>query len=656
QYSSKAVIFGAGMAGQARQSFVQYLEKYGPRRRELINIYNCYGIHDMSGIHEPTYMTEELIMSNLDDLEAFREKDIQFDYYYFDSGWNNPNGDLKDFDPKYWPNGAAKAFERIHGMGMKVGLWTSPASGPAAFYPEVKVPRLSSCGSLPRRESGNAEAYRGMLCIAADPWRSEYLEALCYHVKENHVRGFKFDGNMFICTNPEHNHLPGKYSMEPIMDATIEVLEAVRLECPEIMYMFYWNIQSPLWLLYGDTIYERGILMEGSTPADFPTRLLRQSITVSYDQAAHHAWDHVPLSSGDSLGVWISKWRWANYIGREGWQDAWVMDIARGSLLHQLWGDLSMFEAEDIEFLSYISTWVKDNSYLLQYPQRILGDPWKAEPYGYGYFEGDNGAVFVFNPTFEDQTVELQLGPEIGLSAEFNQQTYEISSIYTAEQAVYRPGQYFLKGGDKFAILLKPHEVKVLEICPGEGLSLIEGTSKEVADKEAVAASGILAVPFAETLREDISWEDPHYQWVIRRMINGRAQYVDTDEAFKEVKSRSDERDRWVTRRIVKGNVTIAPLIEPRTILIGASLTRAGIYWHHHALFDIIKLKGTLNEKELAFQSTPHRWHEEAGGWSWILFELLLDSESSARNVTLEIEAYLPKSVDLKLDVWLYKD
>ena len=651
-YVSKAVIFGVGPKAQGRESFVNYLEKRSPRSRKLLHTYNSYGIYDVASVEEPTYMTENMIMNNLADLETFRARGISFDYYYLDTGWNNPLGDLQDFNPKHFPNGPARVLERISELGMKVGLWTSPSSGAAAFIPGVFDPRLTQCGTLPNQESVGVKPHRGALCLTADPWRQMYENALRYHVRENGVSGFKFDGNEFWCTNTTHDHMPGKYSVESIIDTMIEILEAIRQECPEIMYMFYWNIRSPWWLLFGDTIYERGILMEGSTPADFPTRILRQSITLSYDQAAHHAWDLIPLCCGDSLGVWISKWRWANYIGREGWQDAWIMDIARGSLLYQLWGDLSLFEGEDIDFLEYIYKWATTSPCLLQYPKRILGDPWKAETYGYTYFDKNEGIIFLFNPSFEHRTVTLHLGTEIGFSAARDHQIYEISSIYSAQGAMLLPGQNYLSADEKFDIILNPFEVKVLQVSPCNHLPRV---ILPPAVKEEELPLCIVA-PFEEISREDIFWEDPTKQWPIRRMINGRSQYVDSLEAYQTIKARSDERDRSVTRRVLETNVHISPFQEERSLFVSAILSRDGIYWHHHALFDIVLVHGSLNSEDLPVRTTPSRWHEEAGGWSWILFEIPLVGSDFAREISLEIEAYLPKSVDMNLRAWLFKD
>ncbi len=95
---------------------------------------------------------------------------------------------------------------------------------------------------------------------------------------------------------------------------------------------------------------------------------------------------------------------------------------------------------------------------------------------------------------------------------------------------------------------------------------------------------------------------------------------------------------------------------EEAFLLVIARLSREGMWWHHHCLYDIIRLRATLRGEELPVTSTPQRWHEQAGGWSWILFELLVRPDAISCEICLEIEAYLPKTVDIKLQTWLFRD
>ena len=634
-YQSKVAIFGAGPAGEASQSFQHYLASHSPRALQprWISLYDIYGWHDIAGIDNPTPVTEELVQRSLDALSALRERGITFDCYNIDTGWCNPSGDLCDFDAHLFPSGPDPIVQRVKGMGMKFGLWVSPASGPMAFHPDASNPALAPCGTLPGAPSG---APRGLLCMASEPWRSMFRAALRHHVQANDVRIFKLDGHAFFCTNLEHNHLPGRYSIETLMDAMIDTLQAVRHECPDVMFMYYWGVQSPWWLLYGDTLYERGVLMEGATPSDFPARLLRQSVTTSFDQAAHHAWNSVPLPSHDSLGVWISDTRWGNWMGREGWQDAWLMDIARGSGLTQLWGDLWRLDEQDIDFLARVSAWLHDHGSALDVPRRIGGDPWKGELYGYMYPSASDpeprqAILFACNPQYRTATLTLR-SADLGIAL--------------ADQELEIP--------------LQPFEVQVLYVDgPGGQVSNLSrewragcvGTCLETEP---------LDLQLVEVQREELRGHDAATRFYLRRAVNGRSQYVDTEEAFRLADLRSDERDRPVVLRQFAAQVSLPPLAAPQGTQVSldfiARLSREGVFWHHHALFDVLQLEVALDGRTIPSTHMPSRWHEQAGGWSWILFRIPLPASASPAQLTLKVRAYLPASVDVGFEAWLCRE
>jgi hypothetical protein len=654
-YASKEAVYGVSRAGGAEEAFVAYLAGRSPRRREPLAFYHTYGMHDIAGVDDPTPLTEGLVANSLDRLAALAERGVQFDYYWIDAGWSDPHGDLRGFDPRNFPDGPGALLRRAQGMGMKVGLWTAPASGPMAFHPQVSNPRYAPCGTLPARYAGAPDAgvpqHRGALCLLAEPWRSDFTAALLYHVRENGVRGYKFDGNAFVCHNPTHGHLPGRYSIEPLTDALIGAMMAVEEACGDAFFMFYWSIRSPWWLLFGDTLYERGILMEAATGCDFPAPHLRQSANVSFDQAAHLAWDRAPLSSHDSLGVWLSETRWASWMGAEGWQDAWLMDIARGSLLRQLWGDLNLLGAQDAEFLAAVEEWLRrDGEMLGARPRRILGSPWRAEPYGYAYGDGRRSIVFLYNPTFQAQTVFLDPGPDLALVAPPAGEGWAIRSLYPGrEQRPCSPGLALPQ--HHVETVLQPFEVAFFEVASA-GVEARAAFPAAVIQRERSLA---LPLVLDEVASEPCRWDDPSQTAVLRRAVNGRAFYSDSEEAFRLAALHSDERDRSIVHSRLAGHVQLPPVAENDVaLLLMAQLARDGTAWHHHALFDIVRLVARTGSRELPMRTAPERWHEQAGGWSWILFTIPLEP-GAQRTVSLEVDTYLPASVAATWQAWLYR-
>jgi hypothetical protein len=395
--------------------------------------------------------------------------------------------------------------------------------------------------------------------------------------------------------------------------------------------------------------------MEAATPADSPSVLMRQSVTVSLDQGADYAWERVPLPSQDSLGVWISDTRWGTWMKTEGWQDAWVMDIARGNLLAQLWGDISLFAERDIDFLARMSAWLRAEAPLLTHARRVLSDPWSGDPYGYVHADGTRAVLALHNPGFAERAVSMRLGPDIGLRDGGDMlQGYAIRRLHP-----YDPGYAArsLAADATLTLALAPFEVMMLQIEPSATLSVQLFPERVTNDER----SRRLACSMAEVSRELVAWDaldtmEENERWTIRRAVTGRAQYLDTEATFQESLLHSDPRDRALTWRRMAGSLVVPPRGVASHLLVVAQVSRDGVYWHHRALFDIIRLQATLNGQPVTVATTPRRWHEQAGGWSWITFSIALDPADQPAHVDLEVRVCLPRSVSLEWQVWLVRD
>ena len=168
-------------------------------------------------------------------------------------------------------------------------------------------------------------------CRATEPIRSMYAQAFAHHIRDNGARLLKFDNLTTRCDNPQHEHLPGIYSTEAIINGVIEFYRALDEVCPDVFIMLYWGYRSPWWLLYGDTMFETGVEMEAASPGHMPAPFVRDGVTRKLDQGHVFAKD-VPWLGTDSLGVWLSHWGgWNSGIGTERWQQGLVMDICRGA-------------------------------------------------------------------------------------------------------------------------------------------------------------------------------------------------------------------------------------------------------------------------------------------------------------------------------------
>ena len=282
----------------------------------------------------------------------WQKRGMKFDYFSLDTGWVDPNSDLTRFRPTCYPNGPAEMIRKSESLGMKFGLWFGTCWGAESCwdYPQVLAgqPQIS----MPYRLGYPDKAHEGrMYCFAAEPYfktfkRSDPLSRPGEPCTAAEIRWRGFTA----VTARQHGHLPGKYSIEPTYANLIDIATSARAIAPDVFIMWYWGLKSPFWALYGDLVFESGLQMEGSATSIFPTLYYRDSVTLAQDQNAQIA-KNIPPIIKDSLGVWLADNRWGNFMGKERWREALVMDLGRGDLFFpNIWGNLYHLTSEDVDF------------------------------------------------------------------------------------------------------------------------------------------------------------------------------------------------------------------------------------------------------------------------------------------------------------------
>ena len=627
-YASKTAVIGVGDGARA---FADYLQAHGRRKPQFLNMYSLYGLCEIAtSLFAKIELTEPLVMQSARRMRELQGRGIKFDYYCIDTGWNDPVGDLKTFHPANFPNGPDQALKAVRDLDIKPLLWISPAAGPAVFRGGVANPLVPPGGE------DNVGVW-GMYCLRSDKWRSILRDAMLHHVKQNGVRGFKLDEVTFYCGRSSHGHLPNKHGVENQMDAFIDTLDAVKKECPDLLLMLYWRFMSPWWLLHADTIYERGLLMEGATPSTLPSRLIRQSVTMSLDQGHDYNWNRMPLIGQDSLGVWLSNTRWGSWMGAEGWREAWVMDFIRGNMMHQLWGDLSFLNDEDLNFMETIARCTRENTEVLKHPRRILGSPWRQEPYGYACCEGDRGLIAIHNAQFPADRVRVALNESIGLSST---KSYEVRWIY--KDGSIAPQTQIVNGALDV-------ELGSFEVC----LAQITATKSAVTPaptKPARSGPRKTSARLLQTSCTPLNWSDPRASKRLAMVVNGRTTPTNTPETLAIGPDRSDERDRDIVQENSAGTIALEKYDGASKLIVIASFDREGIAWHHLAPFLITQITATAGSETLKAKTTPRKMHEQAGGWSWVLHEF--DVPPGTREITLSVDAVHPRTVAVSLEIW----
>jgi hypothetical protein len=398
-------------------AFRRHVEGLRPRPTTRASVYSALGWYDFTNPADPLpELTAELVAENLDQLEALADQGVEFDIYMFDDWWERT--DLGSFRRATFPDGPGALVERLESMGMRAGLWwaTTRAVWSAAETPGIEPSwandpthsaRLDLAGGEWQwiEEFSNLFVGERRLCLASEPYRSIFLDAIPRQVAELRAALLKLDCVVLQCTSSAHDHRPGRHSVEPMVDAMVELLQRCEAASPDLRPVWYWGFRSPWYLRFGDIVFDKGLLMEAATVASSPAPTTRQSLTLNVDQAVRHA-RTLPLRLQDSLGVWIGDVAWCNRIGVAEWTDAMLMDIARGSDLVQLWGDLTLLGTDDVATLGALMPWLARQSDALTSAE-LGGDPWRGEAYGYGRPMDGGLVATVLAPAWQGGSVRV---------------------------------------------------------------------------------------------------------------------------------------------------------------------------------------------------------------------------------------------------------
>ena len=608
----KDVVVGASAAGEARQAFLEHLLRNGQRKPDPYAFWDSHGLNDfpLAPTWEEQVVREDEMLRVLDWMEAAQRKYGKlFDYFILDVGWQDHSADLTKFHEEFWPNGPARVVQRVRELGMKFGLWfactniwscqdnsaVKPSFAPG-LENEMPLPTFVPEAGPPGRTFSHPQ-----LCPASEPYRSIFRNAILHHFRENEMRLLKIDNAHYVCHSSSHDHLPGKYSTESMMDAVIGIVDDARETCPDIFVMWYWGHASPFWALFGSTIFESGVRMEASNVSDYPNIFYRDSVTTHVDEGTWFA-DQIPPIVKDSLGVWIGNVQWANFMGKDGWRNAWIADLCRGSVIAQLWGNVFLFDDDDAQFLGETLAWFRKNADILGKPLRILGDPWLGEPYGNLHVGPDRAFIIAHNPTYEHRSVALRLDGSVGLN---HDGAWQVSRIYPDRAEFAKRGGY--REGDLLHWWLRPFEVALLQL--ERGSNQLEPSTSQIDPSEPPA-----------NLSRPVHWA----------MSEGGV---------------ADGRRRFT------GRIDLPAIEEESTIGLVLRFWQRGAPWRGDYINERIEFSASIEGQPVAYTTVPagRVW----GPSNWLGINIDAPIDLSGKVIEVRLEAKIPGDVELAREGWL---
>jgi len=641
---SKASIVGVGGQGGGRQQFVDYIQAHSPRKG-MLAIYDPLGI---TGFPDEAnwVLNDDEMLESTEVLEKLQKQGIKFDYYVPDVGWQDWSGDLTRFWPHGFPEGPGKVIKRVNELGMKWGLWfastwadwscgLNPRSEPSrTIVPGWKWPEYQF------RDNFDSMDGRRTLCLASEPYFGILRDALLHHIQHDHLRFFKLDTGSYFCNSTTHGHLPGKYSTEANYDAVLEIARQAHAASPDLYIMWYWGIRSPFFALHGDSIFESRIRMEGASTGDYPALYFRDAVTLAMDQGVHFN-DLVPPMNKDSLGIWLTDTWWGNAMRKERWREALVMDLGRGNLLFpQLWGELRWFNDADVEFLARIQNLAKANETLFHKRHNILGDPWDNEVYGYSYFQGSHGLIFMNNVDFKSRMVRLSLDDTLGLKTD-GAARLRIISHFPDRAELQVSGEPNFRPGQSIEVWLRPFEVALWEVAArGNTAGGGELAPRNVSASHSGAESHSL--PLQPGLAES---------WMQINFAEPSSQFRSTvlRPTLKEFK------DMGYQKRLLVFRSTLPAFTGPHMLAMVLRFRKDGKWWRHRQPADLVQAKAMIGgQPVIRFETVPNFRQTENNEWCpWLVFKIRTSPEWSGKSVALAVNAYLPPEVEMQSEGWL---
>jgi len=642
---TKVSIVGVGPKEGGRQQFVDYIQAHSPRKG-MLAIYDPLGITDSPG-DANWVLNDEEMLDNVELLGKWQKRGIKFDYYVLDVGWQDWTGDLTRFSPLSFPEGPGRVIKRVNELGMKWALWfaANSAGWSCGLNPKAEPSRAMVAGGkwpLYRFRDNLVSDAGGEFCLASEPYFTILRDALLHHIRHDNLRFFKLDGGTYFCNSTNHNHLPGKYSTEANFDAVIEIARQTRATSPDLYIMWYWGIRSPFFALHGDSIFESRLRMESGVTGDYPALYFRDAVTEAMDQGVYFN-ELIPPMNKDSLGIIITDNPWfEGAMRKERWQEALVMDLGRGNLLFpQLWGELRWFNDADLEFLARIQKLAKQNQALFYKRKTILGDPWSNEVYGYSYFDGAHGFVFMNNMDFQSRPVRLSLDETIGLKTR-DAGNLRIISHFPAQAELQMEGQSNFKAGQAIGTWLRPFEVAMWEVVPEGHAAKAEGllARQDLAPEKAKIESHRLALktePLASWMEIFFGEPDPTFQCPVQRP---------TLEEFKSMGYR---------KRTISYRVKLPEFMGPHMLAFVLRFKKDGKWWRNRQPADLVQAKAMIGDQPIIeFETVPNFRQVDAFQWApWLVFRIRTNPAWPGKDVVLAITAYLPPEVEIQCEGWV---
>lgn len=364
-------------------------------------------------VENPTRLTEELAMRQLEEVVRLKRLGVRFDYYMMNAFWFAPDGAYREWRKPDWPNGPNRWIAACYENGLKPGLWF----GANSMFKMNVAPQWRD--SLAAKSSSQWSKYFDSLSLSEGPFLSDLMNVLQLWY-ERGIRMFEFDMVSFTAATDRalEAHSPEEIQARN-QRALADALKAFRRTNPDVMLVafngFGGDIEStatpfpfkkPIdlrWLEVFDTLYS------GDTRAsDVPQASLWRSVDLYNDHMVRrYEQSGVPLERIDPFFT-LSTTQFGYYRHKKAWKSMLMLALARGSWKQTIYGRLDLLNDEEARWFAKAQRMYAPLISMGR-TKTFGGIPGEVHTYGFASADAGGALYTVVNPTQQTQVIELPL-------------------------------------------------------------------------------------------------------------------------------------------------------------------------------------------------------------------------------------------------------
>jgi len=415
---TRALVIGAGEAGDARRAFHGYIDKTRAVPSRMICLVNDW-----------YWANKDKPVEALSALARMKaETGVPIDSFTLDDGWDldwdKTSGIWGRLNRQRFPGGWGSLVEAGHPANINVSLWFGPIGGYGGRENRIDFGKKM-----------NYEINGDKLCLAGPRYQAHVVESFSRWAAQG-MDYIKVDGFWPDCQQPDHGHPVGPAGAIFQMDSLMKVFSAWRQARPGLVIAYTsGSSPSPFWLQHADFLWRLGADDSHAgvgEPFDRNNTYLDTCLQL-------HRTTEMPISAFVTFDIVQNR--------VAGNQDAaferglWWLS-ARTSLHHDWYVQAGDLTTERWKTLARAIGWAKGHEKEFAFSRMIGGSPARGEIYGFSAFREGRGTLALRNPSAETKAMEATPADLLELPASARRLSFNLKGVYGETRALEgnRPG------------------------------------------------------------------------------------------------------------------------------------------------------------------------------------------------------------------------